>query len=263
METFSIAYALLSAQQALLQAVTPELRAVVVDVCKEDDLFYIHFYYDGKVSEKKIDLWECAITEASADFGPDCVLNAGVERVDYPQQIPLHGCYAYLRKEPIPPPTQKCSSTPTVITREIVDFGEKVGVFTSPVSGEKVDTTWGLVHSAEGERCIVPAKPPEYKIVIFPVAYALLALQRALLGTVTPDLRAVIADIRQEERLLYIRFYYDRDVSREILESWEYAITKSLADVGSDYLSDAKIEKLSYPQAIPFCGRYAYLRKEN
>jgi hypothetical protein len=261
-EIFSIGYALLSVQSALLQVVTPELRAVVVDICKEDWLFYIHFYYEGEASEKLIDLWECAITEASAALGPDCVLNAGVARLDYPQQIPLHGRFAYLREEPISL-TGGLPGVASIISNEIIDFRDKVGVFISPVSEEKLDTTWGIVHTANGRRSIVPAKPPEYKIAIFPLAYALLALQRALLGVVTPDLRAVIADIRQEERLLYIRFYYDQDVSRETLEKWEYAITKSIADVGSDYLTDASIEKLVYPQTIPFCGRYAYLRKED
>ena len=99
MEIFSIGYALLSIQRALLQTVTPELRAVVIDVSKEEQLLYIRFYYDGKVSEKLIDLWECAITEASADFGPECLLDAGVERLDYPQKIPFRGRCAYLRKE--------------------------------------------------------------------------------------------------------------------------------------------------------------------
>jgi hypothetical protein len=51
-------------------------------------------------SEKLIDLWQCAITEASVALGPDCVLDDGVERLDYPKKIPLRGRYAYLRKEP-------------------------------------------------------------------------------------------------------------------------------------------------------------------
>ena len=86
------------------------------------------------------------------------------------------------------------------------------------------------------------------------MAYALLALQRALLGVITPNLRAVITDIRQEERLLYIRFYYDRDISRDTLESWEYALTKSIADVGADYLTDARIERLLIPKLYRFVG---------
>ena len=99
METFSIGYALLAMQNALLDVVTPELRAVVVDVDKEKKLLYIRFYYHGKISEELLDLWDCAITEASADLGPDCILDNDVERLDYPNEIPFRGRYAYLRKE--------------------------------------------------------------------------------------------------------------------------------------------------------------------
>ena len=35
-----------------------------------------------------------------------------------------------------------------------------------------------------------------------------------------------------------------------------------MADVGPDYLFDTGIERLDYPQEIPFRGQYAYLRKE-
>ena len=99
METFSIEYALLAMQRALLDAVTPELRAVVVNVYKEKRLLYLRFYYDGEVPEELIELWQCAITEGSASFGPDSFLDDEVERLDYPQPIPLCGSYVYLRKE--------------------------------------------------------------------------------------------------------------------------------------------------------------------
>jgi hypothetical protein len=99
MKIFSIGYALLAIQRALLDVVTPELRAVVVDVCKETHLLYIRFYYDGEVVEELVDLWQCAIKEARVDLGPDCVLDDRVERLDYPKEIPFRGRYAYLRKE--------------------------------------------------------------------------------------------------------------------------------------------------------------------
>lgn len=259
METFSIGYALLAVQSALLGAVTPELRAVVVDVCKEDELLYLHFYYDGKVDEKMIDLWECAITEASADLGPDCVLDAGVSRLDYPEEIPFRGRYAYLRRETSLPANPNFSVASTNVVREMVDFKERIGFFVSPVSGEKVPTNWGVIHYAKDGCHIVPAKPDDYKIEIFPLAYALLAIQRALLGIVTPELRTVIADIGKEDKLLYIRFYYDGNVASEILDGWECAITETVADLGPGYLLDGRVEKLSHPKAINFRGRYAYL----
>src|SRR5262249_28787185 len=94
-----IALALLSTQSALLQNVTPELRAVIVDIDEEEKIFYIRFYYDGPVSEDIIELWQCAITEASAGIDPNYGLDEGVERLDYPAKIPFRGRCAYLRKE--------------------------------------------------------------------------------------------------------------------------------------------------------------------
>ncbi len=99
MKALSLDYALLSTQNALLEVVTPKLRAVIVDFNEESQLMYTRFYYDGEASEELIELWECAITEASAGLGPDCRVDEGVERLDYPKKIPLRGRYAYLRKE--------------------------------------------------------------------------------------------------------------------------------------------------------------------
>ncbi len=259
MEIFSIGYALLATQRALLDVITPELRAVVIDVCKEEKLLYMRFYYEGEASEERIDLWDCAITEASAALGINCVLDNEVERIDYPQEIPSRGRYAYLRREPSLL-SQNVSEVPIIITREIKDFKEKIGVFISPVSEEKVSTSWGVIHTTKDESHIIPAKPASYKIKeITPIAYSLLAIQRALLGLATPELRGIVADIQDQE--LYIRFYYDKGISYEIFESWEFAITKVIADMGSDYLFDTRIERLDYPQEIPFRGRYAYLTR--
>lgn len=87
-------------QSALLGIVTPELRAVILDVCGEDGVVYIRFYYEGEVSEKLIDLWECALSEATADLDPNCLQDIALVRLDYPKEIPFRGRLAYLRKEP-------------------------------------------------------------------------------------------------------------------------------------------------------------------
>lgn len=95
-----------------------------------------------------------------------------------------------------------------------------------------------------------------------PLSYALLATQAALLKAVTPELRAVIVDLDTEKHILYIRFYYHGEIAEEIIEHWNCAITEVFADVGEAFTSDEKIERLDYPNKIPFRGRYAYLRKE-
>ena len=260
MERFSLGYSLLAVQNALLKVVTPQLRAVVVDFSKAQQL-YIRFYYDGEASEEAIDLWQCSITEASADLGVSCLLDDGIERLDYPNEIPFRGRYAYLRKEPYFPSTQKPTKYP-LISREIVDFQEEIGLFVSPVDGEQVNTSWGIIHYASDGTHIVPARPLSYKIEIFPIAYAMLSIQRALLDSVTPELRAVIADVSSEDNLLYVRYYYDKEVDEQTIDLWECAITESWADFGSDYDLDAAVVRLDYPLKVPFRGRYAYLRKE-
>ena len=98
-EIFSMANALLSVQRALLGAVTPELRAVVVDLDNENHVVYIRFYYHGEVAENLIDLWDCAVTEVISDMDIQYVLNEGIERLDYPNPIPDRGRFFYRRKE--------------------------------------------------------------------------------------------------------------------------------------------------------------------
>jgi hypothetical protein len=99
MKFYSIEYALLAIQSALLREITPELRAVIIDLDAEEKVFYAYIYYDGKASEKMIDLWDCAIGEAGADLGRDCFIKSQIKRLDYPNQIPQGGYCAYMRKE--------------------------------------------------------------------------------------------------------------------------------------------------------------------
>jgi hypothetical protein len=210
MDFYSIEYALLAVQSALLDVITPQLRAVVVDFDKDQCLLYMYFYYDGEASEEIIELWDCALTEASADMGADSLLDGGFERLDYPKAIPIKGQYAYLRRE------QPCSSCPT----------------------------------------------PKLIMEEYSIGYALLAVQRALLGVVTPELRAVIVDFENDKRLLYVRFYYDGKVSDEIIDVWNNAIIEAKIYLGPDCVLDKGVERCDYPKETPFRGRYAYCRKE-
>lgn len=95
----------------------------------------------------------------------------------------------------------------------------------------------------------------------------LLATQKSLLGVVTPSLRSVIVDFIPDEKRVYIRFYYDGEVSEEIIDLWDCAITEIIAAFGADYQFDEAIERLDFPKKIPFrgpsqSGYYAFLRRE-
>ncbi len=258
MEQFSMPYALLSMQVALLDAVTPELRAVVVNVSKETDVLDMHCYYHGSVSEKLIDLWDCAISEASAYVGL-CELNNSVKRLDFPNKIPLFGTYAYLRKEspPLPP-----GSTVYPVSKKILQFDKPVGFFVSPIDGQKHETNLGIVQEESKKHTIIPVKPLQYKIPITPSAYALLSMQRALLGRVTPSLRLVTVDLSDEKSQLHIRIYYDGEISPEMLFLGEIIISNVYADCGPDYILDYEIARIDVPNKMPCYGRLAYERKE-
>ncbi|MES2344771.1 MAG: hypothetical protein V4494_02375 [Chlamydiota bacterium] len=214
--------ALTSTGRALLGVITPELRAVVVDLV--EDVFYINFYYDGEVSEDLIDLWDCAITEASAGLDSNFGLDEYIERLDYPQKIPRSGTFAYLRKEPYVLDLYGLEKESKFLLKEDLFFVEREA---------------GPLKSYGG---------------------ILLAAQRALLGVVTPELRAVVVDFDDEE--LYVRFYYNGEVSLELIHEWEDAIAQINIDMYSYRSANGLVVRLDYPQEIFFRGRYAYLRKE-
>jgi hypothetical protein len=213
MHFFSIDYALLAMQNALLREVTPQLRAVIIDLDTDEEVLYARFYYDGEASEQRIDLWDCAVTEASASLGP-CFVRSEVERLDFPKEIPSWGYCAYLRKE-------------------------------GDASKSK---DLGSCHRV--------------KISEMSLAYALLAVQQALLGLVTPTLRAVVVDFDTDGPLLYIRFYYDGEVAEELIDLWYRAIKEASGYFGYNCLLDGKVERIDCPRPVPFRGCYAYWRKE-
>jgi hypothetical protein len=212
MDDFSIECALVAMQRALLREVTPELRAVCIDLDKEQEVLFAYFYYDGEASEERVDLWDCAVTEVWAALGPDCSVESKIERWDFPKKIPMKSYCAYLRKED---------------------------------------------HSIDQEVLF-----PRLKITGKEVGFALLPVQHALLGVVTPELRAVVVDVDEEKSELYIRFYHDKEVSKEIIDLWQGAMLEASKDFGLEYALDGRVERVDYPAACPFRGRLAYNRKE-
>ena len=89
----------------------------------------------------------------------------------------------------------------------------------------------------------------------------LLSVQRALLGMVTPSLRAVSATVDSIKNEVSYFFFYDGQITEEQRDLASCVINESSADF-FDYMVNSHIIRLDYPQKIPFQGRVAYLRKE-
>jgi hypothetical protein len=197
-DDYSIGYALLCVQRSLLDAVTENLRAVVIDLYETRLCLSLDFYYDGAVPEQDIERWSCAIPFT----GPS-----------------KNGGYlAFLRWEP-------------------------------------------------GETKVDPANVfrihQEKKIADVPEAYALLAANNALLGKVSPELRAVTVAVPSDSKLLRVCFFYDGEARAEMLQLWEKAASEMCTRMGNEYSCDTQITRVDFPQKITIPqGRIAYFRKE-
>jgi len=99
MQPINDGYAHLSASRALLGAVTPNLRVVTIKISPEQKMVIVCFFYDGEISEEDFETANTAITEIISDFPPDYDLDDHIERIDYPNPIPLDGRVVFERKE--------------------------------------------------------------------------------------------------------------------------------------------------------------------
>ncbi len=87
------------------------------------------------------------------------------------------------------------------------------------------------------------------------------SVQRALLGRVTPNLRAVHINIDNEQIIL--SFYYDKSPSEEEIELSSLADTDFISDFpGPEFKTDCKVLVVPYPQMLPGAQFYAYQRFE-
>jgi len=220
---YSIEYALLYIQRSLLDAVTPDLRAVVFGLYEDQECLFLRFYYDGNVSEEVIEQWSCSITEASAGMNVDCALDDLIERLDFPKPIPFVGLHAgggylaFLRLEP---------------------------------ESTKIDPVRRPHLNAMEE------DDP------YPEAYALLAASNALLGKVSSELRAVAVEVPPGSMLLNIYFFYDGEALPEKIHLWKQAASEIGSCMHPKYSHVIKIIRIDFPQKISPRGRLAYFRKE-
>ncbi|APC10566.1 MULTISPECIES: hypothetical protein [Providencia] len=88
----------LSAQRALLGAITPNIRTIFVELI--DDDIQIYFYYDGVVQEDDEENASIVSSEIIADFDDEFDINLVIKQVDYPMDIiQPSGMCVYYRKE--------------------------------------------------------------------------------------------------------------------------------------------------------------------
>ena len=131
---------------------------------------------------------------------------------------------------------------------------------------QKIPLNGGNFAYLRKEDLYYPSKGKElqYPPVIFGAAN--LAVLSALLGRVTPELKAVFVDTQSNEKSVYISFYYDGEITAEIRALWEKAIEEvrvTLKDFNPTV--DGEIERADYTGGSFKEGRgfYVYCRKED
>lgn len=95
-----LAQAQLSVMRAMLGEITPEMRAVTVEVNARQ--ITVRVYHNGLASDELWDDFNAATTEVYADFpaeGPDAIsVHHKLIRCDAPQLIPALGQPIFVRK---------------------------------------------------------------------------------------------------------------------------------------------------------------------
>lgn len=97
--------------------------------------------------------------------------------------------------------------------------------------------------------------------------YLRLSLQRALLGNVTPNIRAVIAELSGKNISLLFYFEGEGEGEGEVDDDDEELVsiieTEIIADFDDDFTVDTTVQRLDSPQRIKNTnGLLVYLRKE-
>jgi len=92
-------------------------------------------------------------------------------------------------------------------------------------------------------------------------SYVRLSLQRALLGNITSNIRAVAIELRIKNISLF--FYFDGELDDEDKELVSVVETEVIADFDEDFAIEAIAVRLDYPQPIQNTnGFLVFLRKE-
>jgi hypothetical protein len=250
-----------NAMRALWDEVTPQLRAVTVELCDRTKTYTMCIYYEGDASETQIDLWDCVICEADCDFSLIYKIEQSISRIDYPTPIPQTGRLVYLRKEPLKSYRAQDPQPEIKVTRVFKSQETDDYLFINPIDLKTYPSSLQLIQTIDGKETYKTARPSDIPKEPYPKSYAELSLLKALLGKVIPELRAVITEVKEGSNHVLVRIYYDTPLIQEILLEWEDALSDVMADFGEGYTFDMSCVLLPYPYPIPFQIGYVYLRK--
>ena len=87
-----------------------------------------------------------------------------------------------------------------------------------------------------------------------------LSAMRALWGIITPNLRKV--SIEEKDNVICIYFYYDQDPSEDEIDLSEDAATEVISDFSDPYLIACERMVVKSPEKINFVGYLIYSRFE-
>ncbi len=104
---FPIYYVLLSVQTALENAITPQLRAVTVDLDEKKRELLVCFFYHGEITEELRTLSSVVMAEVDVNAKEHYSMYENSVQVDFPKKIPIQGRLVFLRNEPNLPQIEK------------------------------------------------------------------------------------------------------------------------------------------------------------
>lgn len=111
--------------------------------------------------------------------------------------------------------------------------------------------------------------PPEIQLLprlpmIFKDVYLSYVMQQALLGRIVPALRAVVININEEKETMYFYFYYDEEVTEDLLFLSKEAIAIAKKAFSETFISIEEIVFFPFPKRMPSVdGIRVYYRAES
>ena len=232
MEENSLNYGLLCMQSGLYECVIPQLRAVVLNISIENKIFDIKLYYDGEISEKVLDLWDCAICEASSHFTYG--VEQSIERLDYPIPIPLTGQFVYWRKESV----FHSELIKPIFEKKLIDSMKKMPLKIFELLPQ--DFLDNIKATIKG--------------------YFLLIVQEALLGQVEPNLREVALEWKNS--FLFVHFYYDQKISSSNEQSVENVMKHIKSYMHPKSYLEKRVVLIAQKHKLPVHQAVVYRRYE-